>query len=77
MKQIAAYRCDHCKSVMLTAKAMKAHEEKCIKNPVQRTCCTCEHDTGGMCGVCLAGCRLDAVILVRNCAEWSPVEGRA
>lgn len=75
MKQITAYRCDHCKRVTVTPRAMKAHEEQCLSNPAKRTCFTCEHDGGPE--FCAAGCRLDAVKIVRQCPEWSPAEGYA
>ena len=75
MKKIDAYRCDHCKRVTTTQRAMKTHEERCIHNPAQRTCCTCEHDVKGQ--GCIAGARPESVILIRGCVRWAPAEGFA
>lgn len=72
MKPITAYRCDHCKRVTVTQRAMKAHEQQCIHNPDERACPTCVHDFKHE--GCDAGARLDAEKLVRHCPAWAPSE---
>ena len=81
MKQITAYRCDHCKRVMVTPRAMKAHEAQCIRNPRMGACATCEHDRKGFAQPdepgCSVGCRPIGVAIVRACQDWEPAEGYA
>ena len=71
MKQITAYRCDHCRRVMVTPRAMKTHEAQCIRNPGMRTCATCEHNDT-QCRHLPRGERIEI-----ECAHWEPAEGYA
>lgn len=71
MKQITAYRCSHCKRVTVTQRAMKSHEQRCIRNPEVKTCATCWRDkVGDRCEFVSHGERIEF-----NCMRWEPAEG--
>ena len=43
MREVKAYRCDHCKFTRQTKHSVKRHEPTCFYNEATRSCATCGH----------------------------------
>jgi len=43
MKRVKAYGCEFCKKLLYSYSGMKAHEDKCFKNPKSKSCLTCKN----------------------------------
>lgn len=78
VKLVPGFKCAHpgC-SARLFASAPSAarHADKCITNPAQRTCATCEHDGEFHNHECMQGLRAHGVTLVRHCPHWVVRDG--
>lgn len=77
---VAGYKCAHpgCTARLFAHPTSAArHAKKCINNPLQRTCASCEHDArlrdGGGPG-CDEGVRENGVRILRYCIRWKQRE---
>ena len=43
MREVIAYRCEHCSYTKLTKSVIKKHETMCFWNPDTTSCATCFH----------------------------------
>jgi len=43
MKEVVAFKCEHCNKISKSQGSMKNHERKCFNNPVSRSCATCKN----------------------------------
>lgn len=43
MKEVVAYKCEHCRKVSENKAYIKYHEKKCYYNPETKSCATCRY----------------------------------
>lgn len=67
MREVKAYRCDHCSFTRLTKPSVKRHEPTCFYNEATRSCATCGHFINTSEFVCYIE-KSDK--LTTNCESW-------